>query len=66
MDVEIGEVSSTVRSVDSQALLNPQVLEQIVRQVLRRVRENQAHDRRTQDERRLERGVSEPEEMGGD
>ncbi len=66
MDVEIGELSSTVRTVDSQALLNPQVLEQIVRVVMRRVRENQAHDRRTQDERRLERGVSEPEEIGGD
>ncbi|MFQ5857426.1 MAG: hypothetical protein ACE5LU_17610 [Anaerolineae bacterium] len=58
MDVHIGEVNSTVRTTDSQALLSPQVLDQIVRVVLERLREEQAHERRVEEERRLRPAVS--------
>ena len=53
MDMHIGEVNSTVRATDADALLSPQVLERIVRAVLERMREEHAHDRRVNDERRL-------------
>ena len=53
MDVHIGEMNSTVQMTDSQALLSPQILEQIVRAVLARVREDDDHRGRVEDERRL-------------
>jgi hypothetical protein len=58
MDVHIGEVNSTVRATDSQALLSPQVLDQIVRVVLERLREEQARQERAEEDRRLRSGVS--------
>lgn len=58
MDVHIGEVNSTVRATDSQTLLSPQVLDQIVRVVLERLREEQAHEQRVEEERRLRPAVS--------
>jgi hypothetical protein len=63
MNVQIGEMSSTVRATDSQALLSPRVLQEIIRVVMQHVREEQSHDQRVQAERRLEPGVSEPETM---
>ena len=53
MDMHIGEVNSTVRATDADALLSPQVLERIVRAVLERMHEEHAHERRVNDERRL-------------
>jgi hypothetical protein len=53
MDVHIGEINSTVRATDADALLSPQMLEQIVRIVLERVREEHTHEKRVADERRL-------------
>jgi hypothetical protein len=53
MDVHIGEVNSTVRATDADALLSPQVLERIVKAVLERMREEHAHEKRIADERRL-------------
>lgn len=58
MDVEIGEMTSTVRVTDSQSLINPQVLERIVRLVLERLNEANAHSERVQDEREMRPGVS--------
>jgi hypothetical protein len=58
MDVHIGEMNSNVQMTDSQALLSPQILEQIVRVVLQRVREDDAHKGRVEDERRLRPGVT--------
>jgi len=58
MQVEIGEVSSTVRTVDSEALLSPRVLEQIVAAVVRAIRDGDEHDRRAGAERRITGGVS--------
>lgn len=57
MDVHIGEINSTVRATDAQALLSPQVLNQIVKIVLERMREEQAHEKRVTDEHRLRSGV---------
>jgi len=53
MDVHIADVVSTVRAVDNEALLSPQVMEQIVRAVLRAVEENEAHRTRVQQEQRI-------------
>jgi len=58
MDVHVGEMNSTVRVADSQALLSPQVLEQIVRAVLARVRDEKARGERADEERRMRPGVS--------
>ena len=58
MDVHVGEMNSTVRATDSQALLSPQILEQIVRLVLQRVREEESHGERVEEERRLRPRVS--------
>jgi hypothetical protein len=58
MEVHIGEMNSTVRLTDTQALLNPQVLEQIVQVVLARLCQEQAHAGRVEDERRLRPAVS--------
>lgn len=58
MDVQIGEVSSTVRAVDTQALLSPQLLEQITRAVIERMRAQLDHERRAADERQLRPAVS--------
>ncbi len=59
MDVHIGEINSTVRATDTQALLSPQVLDQIVKIVLERMRKEQAHEQRVAGEHRLRSGVLE-------
>ena len=57
MDVHIGEINSTVRATDAQALLSPQVLDQIVEIVLERMRQEKDHERRVTDEHRLRSSV---------
>ncbi len=58
MEVHIGEVSSTVRTTDSSVPISSQDLEQIVRVVLARLREEQDHERRVAEERLLRPAVS--------
>jgi len=58
MEVNIGEVNSTVRATDSASLLSAEMLERIVRAVLERLREEEDHRARAEDERRLTAGVS--------
>ncbi len=58
MDVRINEVSSRVNVTDSQAMLSPQVIEQILRLAREHIREEVDHDRRVEAERRLQQGVS--------
>jgi hypothetical protein len=58
MDIEIGELTSTVRAVDGQALLTPQVMQAIVRMVTDATKENEAREQRAQAERRVTGGVS--------
>lgn len=56
MEVQIEEVVSSVRAVDSEALLTPQVMQQIVGVVLKAVREDQAHGDRLRAEQRINSG----------
>jgi len=65
MDVHIGEIVSTVRAVDGDALLAPQTLEKIVRAVLRAVEEREAHACRVKAEQRVTSGVRQ-EQVGGE
>jgi hypothetical protein len=58
MDVEIGELSSTVRAVDGSSILSPRAMDQIVRAVLRALEDQKEHDRRVRAEQRVSRGVS--------
>ena len=58
MQVEIQEVSSTVRAVDREALVSPQVLERIVAAVMHAIKASEAHERRASGERAITGGVS--------
>lgn len=58
MDVEIGEVVTTVKAVDSTMLASPDVMRQIVAAVLRAVEEREAHAGRVRAERRVSGGVA--------
>lgn len=53
MDVRINEVQSRIQTVDSQNLLDPQVLAQIVRACLRAIEERQSREKHLAAERRL-------------
>ncbi len=53
MEIEIGELVSTVHAVDGDTVLAPAVMQEIVRVVVAAVRRDLAHEQRTQSERRL-------------
>jgi hypothetical protein len=53
LDVQINEVHSQVRAVDSKALLDPMVMRQIVKACVKAVREDQARQKHLADERSL-------------
>jgi hypothetical protein len=58
MDVEIGEITSTLRAVEGDSVLSPRTMEQIVRAVLRALHEERNHERRVRAEQRVTGGVS--------
>jgi hypothetical protein len=58
MEVEIGDLQSTVRAVDGDMLLSPSTLEQIVRLVLQAVDDRDAHRSRVRDEVRVSTGIN--------
>jgi hypothetical protein len=58
MEFHVGEMTSNVRMTDSQSALSPEVFERIVRAVMERIRETQAHERRAESERRVRPGAS--------
>jgi hypothetical protein len=58
MDVHIDDLVGTVRSVDGDALLTPQLLDRIVRAVLHEIEERRARERHLRSERRITAGVS--------
>jgi hypothetical protein len=64
MNVEISEVQSTVRAVDSGTLLSPRIIEQIVAAVARVLHDGQERDKRVDAERRITGGVSAERDEG--
>jgi hypothetical protein len=50
MDVRINEVQTRVQTTDSQSLLDPRVLQEIVRHCVRAVKEELARDKRIKEE----------------
>ncbi|PWU14361.1 MAG: hypothetical protein C5B50_17430 [Verrucomicrobia bacterium] len=58
MDVRINEVQSRVQAADSHALLDPQVMREIVRQCLRALKEEQEQEKYMAQERKLASGIS--------
>lgn len=65
MDVEIGEISSTVRAVDGASLLSPEIMQRIVRAVLQAVEDKHSHQARVHAERRITDGVSHERDQEG-
>ncbi len=59
MDVDVLQLNSTVRSVDGNSLLTPQVMQTILRTMIEAVKEHDAREARAQGERRVTGGVSE-------
>jgi hypothetical protein len=62
MDVQIDEVVSTVRAVDSETLLSPQTLRKILHAVMQALDERDQHRGRVRAETRITRGVSREQE----
>jgi hypothetical protein len=58
MDIEIGEVVTTVKAVDGSTLASPDILRQIVKAVLQAVQDHEAHAGRVRAERRVSGGVA--------
>ena len=52
-DAIINTFSSTMHVADSEALLDPQVLERLTQHLLARVKEHQRHERTVRDERQM-------------
>lgn len=64
MNVSIGEVSSTVRAVDGESLLSPQILERIVGAVVKAIRDGGDQEARAAAERKITGGVSDERDAG--
>ena len=62
MEVEIGDLNSTVRAIDSDVLLSPPTLEKIVRIVLQAVADRESHRWRVRDEERISSGINHDQE----
>jgi DNA recombination-dependent growth factor C len=58
MDIRIQDVQSRVQATDSQKLLDPRVMKQIVRACVEAVREDQAREKRRAQDRELTNGVA--------
>ena len=58
MSIEIGEVSSTVHTVDSDLPLSASAMQRLVRHVSNAVRNDQAHQKRCENERKVTAGVA--------
>jgi hypothetical protein len=58
MDVNIGEMTSTVRVTDEQTLLSPRVMEQIIRTVMHRLKDEEDRARPLEEDRELRPSVS--------
>lgn len=56
MEVHIGRVVSTVHAVDSEALVSPAVMRQLVQTVMQQVRAEQEHAHRVRNEQSVNAG----------
>jgi len=63
-EVNINDIVSSVRTVDDESFLSPQVLEKIVSAVLEAVAEREEHRQRVCREQRIESGKWEEMEAG--
>jgi hypothetical protein len=59
MEIDIGEIVSTVHAVDGDSVLSPRTLEKIVRVVLEAVNAQEEHRERVRSEQRITGGVRE-------
>jgi len=59
MDVHVGQLTASVRAVDDRTLLSPEVLEEIVRQVLQRLEQQRSSERTAREDARLWSSVRE-------
>jgi hypothetical protein len=62
MDVHINEIVSSIRTLDHDQLLSPQLIERIVREVQRASEERAAYHKRTESERKVTSGVRDEQE----
>ena len=58
MDIHIGEMTSTVRATDSQALLSPELLEKIVNAVIEEFKDRAERDQRHKGEYNIQASAS--------
>jgi hypothetical protein len=65
MQVEINEVVSTVRALDGEALLSPQVLTRIVTAVMKAMEDMESHRGRVRAETQVTGGVTAEQQKEG-
>ena len=58
MDVRINEVQSTVKAVDSKALIDPHVMRQIVQACIKAMKEQQAREKQLASDRQISSSAS--------
>jgi hypothetical protein len=58
MDVQINEITTTIKTVDGTTLISPDVMRQIISAVMRAVEDRDTHAERVRAERRVTGGVS--------
>jgi hypothetical protein len=66
MPVQINEVTSNVQVTDSHALLNPAVLEKVIREAVKRFRAELDKDKQVDQENKLRPGASSRETSNWD
>jgi hypothetical protein len=57
VDVRINQVNSQVQTTDSQSLLDPRVMRQIVKACMKAIKEEQTRQKRLKDDRDLTNSV---------
>jgi hypothetical protein len=62
MEVQIDEIVSSIRAVDQQQLLSPQLLQKLVSEVMRAMDERDGHRKRVHEERKVTSGVRDEQE----
>ena len=58
MDIRVNDVHSRIQTTDSQRLLDPRIMKEIVRACVQAVKEDQARDKRRKADRDLTPGVA--------